>query len=69
MNIWVINVFVSLWFASRCDKRVYGLFNDAVSSSDYIASNDRIVAEQWTGIIQFHYLFAGAKVKVVSVKN
>jgi hypothetical protein len=28
---------------------VYGLFNDAVSSSDYIAWNDRMINERWIG--------------------
>jgi hypothetical protein len=32
-----------------CYLFVYGLFNDAVSSSDYIASNDGMINEYWIG--------------------
>jgi hypothetical protein len=30
---------------SHCHRFIYGLFNDAVSSSDYIQSNDRAINE------------------------
>jgi hypothetical protein len=27
---------------------MYDLFNDTVSRSDYVATNDRIISKQWT---------------------